>query len=143
MSLITKMPEFYQELCRSTLSANKLHSNSKKEMREIFDATNTRVQKSCCLKLFLILRQCCHLHILIFNVPVRYLWASQVALSGRAGDIRDVSLISGSGRSPGGGHGNPLQYSCPKNPVDRGLAGYGPQGNEESDTTEVIQHAHM
>ena len=35
MSLITKMPEFYQELCRSTLSANKLHSNSKKEMREI------------------------------------------------------------------------------------------------------------
>ena len=29
-----------------------------------------------------------------------------------AGDARDVDLISGSGRSPGGGHGNPLQYSC-------------------------------
>ena len=120
MSLITKMPEFYQELCRSTLSTNKLHSNSKKEMRETFDATNTGVQKTCCLKLVLILRQYCHLDILIFNVPVRYLWASQVALSGRAGDIRDASSIPGSGRSPGGGYGNSLQYSCLKNPVDRG-----------------------
>ena len=36
-----------------------------------------------------------------------------------AGDIRDVGLIPGSGRSPGGGHGNPLQYSCLKNPRDR------------------------
>ena len=37
-----------------------------------------------------------------------------------AGDIRDTSSISGSGRSPGGGHGNPLQYSCLENPMDRG-----------------------
>ena len=37
-----------------------------------------------------------------------------------AGDIRDAGLIPGSGRSPGGGHGNPLQYSCLKNPMDRG-----------------------
>ena len=37
-----------------------------------------------------------------------------------AGDIGDVSLIPGSGRSPGGGHGNPLQFSCLGNPVDRG-----------------------
>ena len=37
-----------------------------------------------------------------------------------AGDPRDVDLIPGSGRSPGGGHGNPLQYSCLGNPVDRG-----------------------
>ena len=37
-----------------------------------------------------------------------------------AGDIGDVSLIPGSGRSPGGGHGNPLQFSCLENPVDRG-----------------------
>ena len=35
-----------------------------------------------------------------------------------AGDIRDVSLTSGSGRSPRGGHGNPLQY-CLENPKDR------------------------
>ena len=36
-----------------------------------------------------------------------------------AGDIRDMSLIPGLGRSPGGGHGNPLQYSCLENPMDR------------------------
>ena len=35
-----------------------------------------------------------------------------------AADIRDSGLIFGSGRSPGGWHGNPLQYSCPENPVD-------------------------
>ena len=35
-----------------------------------------------------------------------------------AGDVRDVVLIPGSGRSPGGGHGNPLLYSCLENPMD-------------------------
>ena len=52
-------------------------------------------------------------------------WAFQVALVvkkplANAGDIRDSSLISGSARSPGGGHSNPLQYSCLENPMDRG-----------------------
>ena len=37
-----------------------------------------------------------------------------------AGDKRDASLTPGSGRSPGGGHGKPLQYSCLENPMDRG-----------------------
>ena len=37
-----------------------------------------------------------------------------------AGDIKDVGLIPGSGRSPGEGHGNPLQYSYLENPMDRG-----------------------
>ena len=37
-----------------------------------------------------------------------------------AGDIRDVGLIPGLGRSLGGGHGNPLQYSCLKKLMDRG-----------------------
>ena len=37
-----------------------------------------------------------------------------------AGDIRDAGLIPGLGRSPGGEHGNPLQYSCLENPRDRG-----------------------
>ena len=50
--------------------------------------------------------------------------ASQVVLvvknqPANAGDIRDVSSIPGLGRSPGGGHGNPLQYSCLENPMDR------------------------
>ena len=38
-----------------------------------------------------------------------------------AGDIRNTGLIPGSERSPGGGNGNPLQYSCLENPLDRGL----------------------
>ena len=37
-----------------------------------------------------------------------------------AGDVRDLDLIPGSGRAPGEGNGNPLQYSCLKNPTDRG-----------------------
>ena len=37
-----------------------------------------------------------------------------------AGDTEDVGSIPGSGRSPGGGNGNPLQYSCLGNPMDRG-----------------------
>ena len=50
---------------------------------------------------------------------------SQVALlvktpPANAGDLRDVALIPGSGRSLGGRHGNPLQYSCLENPMDRG-----------------------
>ena len=51
--------------------------------------------------------------------------ASQVVLvvknlPANAGDVRDTGLIPESGRSPGGGHGNPLQYSCLENPMDRG-----------------------
>ena len=37
-----------------------------------------------------------------------------------AGDIRGAGSIPGSERSPGGGHGNPFQYSCLENPIDRG-----------------------
>ena len=37
-----------------------------------------------------------------------------------AGDVRDTGPVPGSGRSPGGGNGNPLQYSCLENPMDRG-----------------------
>ena len=40
-------------------------------------------------------------------------------LPANTGDIRDAGLISGLGRSPGGGHGNPLQYSCLESPMDR------------------------
>ena len=40
--------------------------------------------------------------------------------SDNVGDIRDDSSIPGLGRSPGGGHGNPFQYSCLENPMDRG-----------------------
>ena len=53
-----------------------------------------------------------------------------------AGDTGDAGLIPGSGRSPGGGYGNPL-HSCWGNSTDRG--GYSPWGRKESDKTE---HAH-
>ena len=36
-------------------------------------------------------------------------------------DVRDASSVPGLGRSPGEGHGNPLQYSCLENPMDRGV----------------------
>ena len=55
-----------------------------------------------------------------------------------AGDTRDLGSIPGSGRSPRGGNGNPLQYSCMENYMDRGAwgGGYSPWGRKESDTTE-------
>ena len=54
----------------------------------------------------------------------------------KAGDRRDTGLIPGSGRSPWGGNGNPLQCPCLENPMGR-LVGYSPQGHVESDTTEA------
>ena len=51
----------------------------------------------------------------------------------------DLSLIPGLGRSPAGGHGDPLQYSCPENPQgQRNLMGYSPWGCKELDTTEQL-----
>ena len=52
-------------------------------------------------------------------------WASQVAvlvkkLPANAREVREVGLIPGSGRSPGGVNGNPLQYSCLEDPTDGG-----------------------
>ena len=49
----------------------------------------------------------------------------------------DTGSIPGQERSPGGGDGNPLQYSCLENlHGQRSLAGYSPRGRKESDTTE-------
>ena len=55
-------------------------------------------------------------------------------LPANAGDVRDSGLIPGPGRSPGGGHGNLLQYSCLENPMDRepgGLQSMGSHGELE------------
>ena len=55
----------------------------------------------------------------------------------------DVGSISGLGRSPGGGNGNLLQYSCQgKSHGQRSLAGYSPQGCKESDMTEATEQQH-
>ena len=48
----------------------------------------------------------------------------------------DLGLIPGLGRSPGGGHGNPLKYSCLENPCGRGAGGLQSTGAQELDTTE-------
>ena len=53
------------------------------------------------------------------------MWDSQVALvvknpPANAGDVRDEGSVPGLGRPPRGGNGNPFQYSCQENPMDRG-----------------------
>ena len=52
-----------------------------------------------------------------------------------AGAAGDMNLIPGSGRSPGGGHGNPFQYAFLENSIDSSW------GCKESDMTEMTQHA--
>ena len=53
-----------------------------------------------------------------------------------------VRSLAGLGRSPGGGRGDPLQYSCLENPhVQRILVGYSPWGFKELDTTEQLNTA--
>ena len=54
-----------------------------------------------------------------------------------AEDIRDVGSIPGLGRFPGGGHGNPLLYSCLENPMDRGAWRARVHRVAESDTTKA------
>ena len=53
---------------------------------------------------------------------------------------RDMGLIPGSGRSPGGGHGAPLQYPCLENPMDRGAWRATIHRAAESDAAEVTAH---
>ena len=74
--------------------------------------------------------------------PLSFLWTSQLALvvknpPANAGDARDMGSIPGSGRSPGEGHGNSIQYSCLENHHGQSsLAGDSPWASKESDTTE-------
>ena len=72
---------------------------------------------------------------------IRKIETSQVTLvvknpPASAGDVKDKGSIPGSGRSLGGGHGNPFLYSCLENPMDRGAW----QVEKESDTTEATWH---
>ena len=64
--------------------------------------------------------------------------------SANAGDIRDAGLIPGLGRPLGGGYGNPLQYSCLENPMDRGAWRATVYGVAKSQTQlkQLIMHAY-
>ena len=70
-------------------------------------------------------------------------WASGVSVGKESAcSAGDLGLIPVLGRSPGGGHGNPPQYSCLENPHgQRNLAGYNPWGCKELDMTET-KHTH-
>ena len=70
-------------------------------------------------------------------------WSSHVALvvknlPAKAGDERGTDSVPELGRSPGGGHGNPLQYTSLENPMDRGAWQATVHGVAELDTTEAI-----
>ena len=75
--------------------------------------------------------------------------ASQVVLvvknpPANARDVKDLSSVPGSGRFPGRGHGNPLQYTCLENPHgQRRQAGYTPWSYKESDMTEQLSTSEM
>ena len=79
----------------------------------------------------------------MFIYAMQYIyWVSQVVpvvknLPANGGDLRDVGSILGSGRSPGGEHRNPLQYSCLENPMDIGARRVVAHSVAESDTAEV------
>ena len=68
-------------------------------------------------------------------------WLSSRESACNAGDAWDMDSIPGSGRSTGGRHGNPLQYSCLENPTDRGAWWLHSMGCKELDTTKVTEHS--
>jgi len=63
-------------------------------------------------------------------------------LLANAGDSGDVNLIPGLGRSPGEGNGNPLQYSCLENPMDRGAWQATVHGVQRVEHDLVTEHIH-
>ena len=66
------------------------------------------------------------------------MWLRGKEYACNAGDTGDAGLIPGLGRSPGGGHGNPLWYCCLENSMHRGAwQAYSPWHRKESDMTEV------
>ena len=63
-------------------------------------------------------------------------WPNGKEPTSHVGDLRGMGSTPGLGRSPGGGHGNPLQYSCLENPMDRGAWRATVRRVSDSDTTD-------
>ena len=59
-------------------------------------------------------------HLLSCTIPDGFGFLGSSVIKNPPANTGDVGLIPGSGRSPGEGHGNPIQYSCLENPMDRG-----------------------
>ena len=71
-----------------------------------------------------------------FSVSYPYHFPGGIDSKESACNVGDLGLILGLGRSPGGGHGNPLQYPCLENPMDRGAWWAAVHGvAKDSDTT--------
>ena len=90
---------------------------------------------------FLLFLQRCHLMMPLFIVLNYFNLGFPGGSDGKelTSNAGDTGSISGLGRSPAGGRGNPLQYSCLDNPHEqRSLRGYSPWGHKESDTTERL-----
>ena len=74
----------------------------------------------------------------VYHADIKKIYVKNSPTS--AGDVRDEGSILGLGRSPGGGHGNTLQYLAGQ----RNLAGYSPWGHKESDMNERMStHTRM
>ena len=121
-------------------SMQEKHANWAQEWHYRYTLKSALISLKCTLK--------CSLISLKLHISIIIDGASQMALlvknlPANAGDIRDAGLIPGSGRSRGGGHGNPLQYSWLGNPMDKGACWATVHSVAELNTTEVILHACM
>ena len=78
-------------------------------------------------------------HLFIKVIAVFLFWLPWRLSKESSCNVGDLGLVPGVGRYPGGGHGNPLQYSCLENPQgQRNMVGYSPWGHKESDMTEQL-----
>ena len=119
----------------------KIHRVKKREQQEKISGLYLLLFNSLCQRQDISLKTESDMHYfdilclgLLFGLVVKNLRAN-------AGGTGDSHSIPGSGRSPRGGHGDVLQYSCLENPHGkRNLGGYGPWGLKELDTTEATYY---